>query len=97
MEPCGCGHWGFHSGTLCAIRARAVQCYGQDGRLGRGVYLCSRKAEICGSERSTGSGDGGLVRRKVRFRHPALLAHLAEGDDGELLGLDIRTKIGKAR
>ncbi len=76
---------GNTEGPLCAIRARAVQCYGQDGSLGRtllSLYEDRRGNLWVGTLNGVWRWGPGAVKF---FPTPGLVVDLAEGDDGELL------------
>ncbi len=73
------------AGRLCAIRRGSVQCYGEDGSLGRGVY--SLHEDSGGSLWAT--GPAGLWRWKPGppkfYPTPDPSYDLADGDNGALL------------
>ena len=65
-----------------------MQCYGQDGSFGFGVFISvSRKMEICGPAQVPGYGAGNPVRRNITgIRPPAnQFSGFSKSDDGRLL------------
>ena len=86
-ERCGPAGAATPTGRLCAIQNGSIQCYGEDGSLGRGVFLCMRTGgAISGRERDRAVAVEAWSSETLSDAGPGGPHQLLiEGDNGALL------------